>query len=72
MAYSRHFQRLLENKGSWEPSAQAAGAPAVAYVPPPAEAWEGLGQHTPELAEVACSAADLVSSLRYFQVRGCC
>jgi hypothetical protein len=63
-AHARNFQRLLENQGSWEPTA----APGVPAEGPPVEAWEALGQHAPELAELAVGAADLASSLRYFQV----
>ena len=70
--YARHFARLLENQGSWEPArGQAAGGRAELSVPPSAEAWEGLGQHAPELAEVAVAAADVASSLQYFEVRCC-
>ena len=69
--YARHFARLLENQGSWEPAqGQAVGGGATLSVPPTAEAWEGLGQHAPELAEVAVAAADVASSLQYFEV-GC-
>ena len=68
--YSRHFQRLLENQGSWEPSrGHTSGAAAAPYMPPPVEAWEGLGQVAPELAELACNAADVASSMQYFEVR---
>lgn len=67
--YARHFARLLENQGSWEPARwQAAGGHAAPCKPPTAEAWEGLGQHAPELAEVAVAAADVASSLQYFEV----
>lgn len=65
-AYARHFARLLENQGSWE---AARGHTAAPFMPPPREAWEGLGQHAPELAEVAAGAADVASSLQYFEVR---
>jgi len=68
--YARHFARLLENQGSWEPTrGQAAGGHTLPCKPPTAEAWEGLGQHAPELAEVAVAAADVASSLQYFEVR---
>jgi hypothetical protein len=60
---AKHFQRLLRNQGSWEP-AQASGA--AQPVPPPADVWEGLAQHVPELAAAACAAADLSSCIRYF------
>lgn len=69
-AYAPHFMRLLGNQGSWEAAGRHTTAGGAApYMPPPAEAWEGLGQHAPELAELACSAADVASSLQYFEVR---
>ena len=71
-SYAPHFKRLLQNQGSWEgagagPATGAGGA--APYMAPPQEAWEGLGQHAPELAQVAAAAADVASSLQYFQVR---
>ena len=60
---AKHFQRLLENQGSWE---AARGQAAAGLVPPPQEGWESLAQHVPELAEVACEACDLASATRYF------
>ncbi|KAL4452000.1 hypothetical protein ABPG75_007662 [Micractinium tetrahymenae] len=67
-AYTKHFQRLLENQGSWEAArGHTTAGGAAPHMPPPAEAWEGLGQHAPELAELACSAADVASSLQYFE-----
>ena len=69
-AYTRHFQRLLQHQGSWEGAGTGhttAGGTAPCMAPPQ-EAWEGLGQHALELSEVAASAADVASSLQYFQV----
>lgn len=69
-AYAQHFLRLLENQGSWEAAGgHTTAGGAAPCMPPPAEAWEGLGQHAPELAELACTAADVASSLQYFEVR---
>lgn len=65
-AYARHFARLLENQGNWE---AARGHFVPPFMSAPQEAWEGLGQHAPELAEVAVGAADVASSLQYFEVR---
>lgn len=68
--YARHCARLLENQGSWEAArGHITGGRAPPCMPPTAEAWEGLGQHAPELAEVAVAAADVASSLQYFEVR---
>lgn len=72
-AYARHFARLLENQGSWEAArGHTTAGRAPPFMAPPPEAWEGLGQHVPELAEVAAGAADVASSLQYFEVGLCC
>lgn len=69
-AYAQHFLRLIENQGSWEAAGgHTTAGDAAPCMPPPAEAWEGLSQHAPELAEQACSAADVASALLYFEVR---
>ncbi|KAL4424496.1 hypothetical protein ABPG77_006805 [Micractinium sp. CCAP 211/92] len=70
-AYAQHFLRLMENQGSWEAAAgHTTAGGAAPCMPPPAEAWEGLSQHAPELAEQACSAADVASALLYFEGSG--
>lgn len=59
----RQCQRLLSNQGSWEVTTREGELPT----PPPIEVWEGIAAYTDEGAtELACSAMDLVSSLRYF------
>lgn len=64
--HAAHFLRLLDNRGSWEwPPAPGALPP---FAPPPAAVWDALSQQAPELAEVACEAANAASSERYFQV----
>jgi len=43
-----------------------------AVLPPalPSDAWDALGQAAPQLAETACAAADLSSSMSYFYGQG--
>jgi len=68
---AKHLQRLVENQGQWD--APRGGAIAVApAIPPslPSEAWEALGNAAPDTAELACAAADLASSVRYFESAG--
>ena len=65
---AKHLQRLVENYGQWDaPRGGSQAAPSV--IPPslPSEAWEALANAAPETAELACAAADLASSVRYFE-----
>eukprot|EP00887_Chlorella_sp_A99_P007809 scaffold20.g7809.t1 len=65
---SKHFQRLLENSGSWE---GGRGAAAATMALPPPEAWESLAQHAgAELTDAACQACDLASAGSYFEGAG--
>lgn len=68
---AKHLQRLVQNQGEWDVS--RGGATGVAPAIPsslPSEAWEALGNAAPDTAELACAAADLASSVRYFEGAG--
>ena len=66
---AKHLQRLLENQGQWEaPRGAAAHAVPAAL---PSEAWESLTHAALDTAaDLACAAADLASSVRYFEGPG--
>lgn len=72
--HAAHFLRMLENRGSWDGSAAGGGGASssapLSFALPEPQVWDALCQHAPELAEVACEAADVASSTRYFEVGG--
>ncbi len=71
---AKHLQRLVEHQGQWDAPRGGATATAAAAltIPPslPSEAWEALANAAPETADLACAAADLASSVRYFESNG--
>jgi CW-type Zinc Finger len=68
---AKHLQRLVENQGQWE-APRGGAAAALPVIPPslPSEAWEALANAAPDTAELVCAAADLASSVRYFESAG--
>lgn len=63
-------QRIFVSQTFWHPSIsilcfQGKGR---AVLVPPQWIWEGFAQFAPDAAEVACTALDMLSAARYFEV----